>query len=52
VKNSSVKYNEYEAEEGKMERKRLPTSDIDLFGTMGCHNQAGGRQKINHINLL
>lgn len=25
----------------------LPTSSADLFGTVGCHRQAEGRQKIN-----
>lgn len=52
MKNNSMKDNEYGAEEGKMERNRLPTSNADLFGTMGCHSQAGGRQTINLINLL
>lgn len=52
VKNNSMKDSEYEVEEGKMERNRLPTSNTDLFGTMGCHSQAGGKQIINLINLL
>ena len=52
MKNNSMKDSEYEVEEGKMERNWLPTSNTDLFGTMGCHSQAGGKQTINLINLL